>query len=95
MILVPAILSPVFTGKFPCLDAIIISPRLFTAFNFSVLIFNTPSQIGDQFDLSLPFTRKDAYASPLTDLTQNLSRLIFMKHTFLFFPDIKILFSHR
>ena len=50
--------------------------------------------VGDQFDLSFLHPGR-MHMLTLTDLTQDLSCLIFMKHTFLFFPDIKILFSHR
>ena len=53
-----------------------------------------PFTVGDQFDLSFLHPGR-MHMLTLTDLTQNLSCLIFMKHTFLFFPDIKILFSHR
>ena len=44
IILVPASLSPAFTGVFPWRLAIIISPKLFTFFNFSLSTFNSPLQ---------------------------------------------------
>ena len=42
MIRVPASLSPAFTGTFPCREAIIIWPMLFTALRASFFILNRP-----------------------------------------------------